>query len=99
MNLFDLAGTPCLLCVHLPLDIFDSMGAVHAETLEENTSAANFWELSGVAFIWHWNHSTAPAYREGLSIDNPIFGHHWTGHKESHLGWCAKGEPEEVCDS
>jgi hypothetical protein len=95
-NWFDLAGTPCFVFEPEPLNAFDSIEGVLLSSLEEEPFEACFWEQSTVPSPWNTYWTDAARQGGGLSINDPLFGPHWTRYLGAH-SWFPF-DPEEPCD-
>ena len=98
MNWFDLAGTPCDLFEHEPLNTFESIDAVLAANFEEEPFEDYFYEQSEVPSLGNVYWKDAAWEGGGLDSNDPVFGLHWTKYSGLHLGWITNCDPEEACE-
>jgi hypothetical protein len=63
---------------------FKSIEELLSTDVEDIYLPAYFWEQSDLPSPWNIYWTEAAAYREGLEINNPVFGNSWTRYWGAH---------------
>jgi len=83
-NWCDLARTPCWILEPEPLNTFQSIHIILAESIQEELLEVDFWQQSAIPSPWNIHWTDAAAYGGGLELDDPVFGNSWTKYWGAH---------------
>jgi len=95
---FDLPKTLHPVFEPEPFDAFDSIGAVLASTLEEQSLHSYVWEQSDVPYPRNHYWTKAAVYGGGLELDHPLFGDSWTKYWGAHPWFNCDSEQPWECE-